>query len=69
MKQPSSGVASTSSVAFAEAALAQPPVGEEGELDRRDRALDRHVDDVDHEAAAVEALQRLAERRPRRSSS
>ena len=32
--------------AVADSALAQVPVGEEGELERRDRALDRHVDEV-----------------------
>ena len=44
----------------ADAALAEVPVGEEGELERRDRALDRHVDEVDDQAAAVEALERAA---------
>ena len=44
--------------AVADAALAQVPVGEEGELERRDRALDRHVDEVHDEPAAVEALER-----------
>ena len=39
----------------ADAALAQVPVGQEAELERRDRALDRHVDRVDDEPAAVEA--------------
>ena len=46
----------------ADPALAQVPVGEEGELERRDRALDRHVDQVHDEPAAVEALERTAER-------
>ena len=49
--------------AVADAALAEVPVGEERELERRDRALDRHVDEVDDEAAAVEALERRAQRR------
>ena len=44
--------------AVADAALAQVPVGEEGELERRDRALDRHVDQVHDQPAAVEALER-----------
>ncbi len=48
--------------ACADSALAQVPVGEEGELDRRDRALDRHVGDVHDEPAAVEALERPRER-------
>ena len=48
--------------AVADAALAQVPVGEEGELERRDRALDRHVDEVHDEAAAVEALERPSQR-------
>ena len=51
--------------ARADAALAQVPVGEEGELDRRDRALDRHVGDVHDEPAAVEALERAARARSR----
>ena len=46
--------------AVADPALAQVPVGEEGELERRDRALDRHVDEVHDQAAAVEALERAA---------
>ena len=37
------------------------PVGEEHELERRDRALDRHVDDVHDQPAAVEPLERLTE--------
>ena len=49
--------------ACADSALAQVPVGEEGELDRRYRALDRHVGDVHDEPAAVEARQRPLERR------
>ena len=44
-------------------ALAEVPVGEERELERRDRALDRQVDEVDDEATAVEALERRRERR------
>ena len=47
---------------IADPALAQVPVGEERELERRDRALDRHVDEVHDEPAAVEALQRLTQR-------
>ena len=46
----------------ADAALVEVPVGEEAELERRDRALDRHVDDVDDHAAAVERGERRAER-------
>ena len=38
----------------ADPALGEIPVGQEAELQRRDRALDRHVDHVDHELAAVE---------------
>ena len=49
--------------ACADSALAQVPVGEEGELDRRDRALDRHVGDVHDQPAAVEALERALQRR------
>ena len=45
----------------ADAALAQVPVGEEGELDRRDRALDRHVGDVHDQPAALEPLERAVE--------
>ena len=43
----------------AEAVLAQPGLGEEGELQRGHGALDRHLGDVDDEAAAVEALERV----------
>ena len=46
----------------ADAALAEVPVGEEAELERRDRALDRHVDHVHDEPAAVEG-------RPARAAS
>ena len=48
--------------AVADPALAEVPVGEEGELERRDRALDRHVDEVHDEATAVEALERSLQR-------
>ncbi len=48
--------------AVADPALAQVPVGEEGELERRDGALDRHVDQVHYEAASVEALERTLQR-------
>ena len=63
VKAPSSGVAKTSSTALADSALAQVPVGEERELERRDRALDRHVDEVHDEPAAVEVLERSLQRR------
>ena len=46
-----------------DSALAQVPVGEKRELDRCDRALDRHVRDVDDQPAALEALKRTRERR------
>ncbi len=46
----------------AEAALAQEPVGEEGELERGDRAFDRHVDRVDDQPAGAEVAQRLLQR-------
>src|SRR5215207_3850179 len=46
----------------ADPALAQVPVGEEGELERRDRALDRHVDQVHDQPPAIEALERTAKR-------
>ena len=46
-----------------DSALPEVPLGEERELERRDRALDRHVDEVDHDASAVEALERRRERR------
>ena len=45
----------------ADAALGEVPVGQEAELERRDRALDRHVDHVHHEPAAVEGGQRGGE--------
>ena len=44
-----------------DAAPAEVVVGEEAELQRRDRALDRHVDDVDDQPAAVEPGQRPAQ--------
>ncbi len=43
----------------ADPALAEVPVGQEAELDRGDRALDRHVDDVHRDPAAVEPRQRV----------
>jgi hypothetical protein len=39
----------------ADAALAEVPVGQEAELQRSDRALDRHVDRVDDQPACFEA--------------
>ena len=45
----------------AELPLTQVPVGQEGELERSDRALDRHVDEVDDQPAAVEAVEGLPE--------
>ena len=55
----------------AHAALAQEPVGEEAELERRDRALDRHVDQVHDQPPALEArpARRAAPPRPRPSRS
>ena len=47
----------------ANATLAQVPVGEEGELQRSNRALDGHVDQIDDEASAFEALERVVQRR------
>ena len=47
----------------ADATLAQVPVGEERELERRNRALDRHVDQIDDEASALKALKRVVKRR------
>ena len=44
--------------AGAHPALTQVPVREEGELERRNRALDRHVDEVHDQPAAVEPVQR-----------
>ena len=38
----------------ADAPLVEEPVGQEGELQRRNRALDRHVDDVDDQPTTVE---------------
>jgi hypothetical protein len=43
-------------------ALVQVPVGEEDELERSDRTLDRHVDQVHEQAAAVELLERSLQR-------
>ncbi len=45
----------------AQAVLAQPRLGEEGELQRSDRALDRHVGDVHDQAAVVERRQRVGQ--------
>src|SRR4249919_2258440 len=47
----------------ADATLAQVPVGEEGKLERSNRTLDRHVDEIDDEASALEALERAVQRR------
>ena len=44
--------------AIADPTFAEVPVGEEAELQRCDRALDRQVDHVDHQPAAVEGGQR-----------
>ena len=46
---------------LARPALPEPRVGQERELQRRDRALDRHVGDVDDEASAPEHAQGLAQ--------
>ncbi len=46
-----------------DAALLEVPVGEERELQRRHRALDRHVDDVHDQPAAGNALERGVQRR------
>ncbi len=48
--------------AVAEALLAKVPVGEKGELERRDGALDRHLADVDDQASLAHAGDRLAHR-------
>ena len=45
-----------------DAAAAEVVVGEEAELQRRHRALDRHVHDADDQAAAGESVQRPAQR-------
>ena len=42
-------------------ALVEVPVGEEGELERGDRALDRQVDEVDDDPSRIEGLQRPCE--------
>ena len=57
VKAPSSGVTNVSSTSSRRPRCAQLPVGEEAELQRGHRALDRHVDHVDHETAPVEAIQ------------
>ena len=46
----------------ADALLVKVIVGEEGELERRHRALDRHVADVDDQPALGHAVERLAHR-------
>ena len=48
--------------AVPDAALAEVPVGEERELERCDRALDRHVDEVDDQPSSVEALEPCVKR-------
>ena len=48
--------------ALPDAVLPQPVVGEEGELHRRNRALDRHLGDVHDQASAPEAAHRLGQR-------
>ena len=48
--------------AVAQAVLAQPVVGEEGELQRRDGALDGHLGDVDDQASALEGGEVVAQR-------
>jgi hypothetical protein len=45
----------------ADVALAQIPVGEERELERRRRTLDRHVDHRHHQPAGVKALTRVVQ--------
>ena len=59
---PSSGVTYVIWTRSRMPALVEVPVGEEAELERGDRALDRHVDDVDDEPAAVERRQRGCQR-------
>jgi hypothetical protein len=46
----------------AHAALGEERLGQEQELERRDRALDRHLGDVDHQPPPGEALERVAQR-------
>ena len=46
----------------ADASFAKVPVGEEGELERCERALDRHVDEVHDETTAVEPLEPVTQR-------
>ena len=45
----------------ADAPLAEVIVGQEAELQRRDRAFNRHVDHVDYEPAAAEPLERAVQ--------
>ena len=45
----------------ADPALAEVPVGQEAELERRHRALDRQVDHVDHDPAPLEPVERRGE--------
>ena len=47
----------------ADTAFAQVPVGQEAELQRCDRALDRHVDQVHDQPATVEGPQSIAKSR------
>jgi hypothetical protein len=58
---PGSGVTYTSST-VAQTAVAEERLGQERELQRRDRALDRHVDDVHHEPSTLEAIERVGQR-------
>ena len=46
---------------IAHTALGEEGIGEEDELERRHRALDRHLDDVEHEPTALPFGQNLAE--------
>ena len=46
---------------IAHAPLPEVRVGEEGELQRRDRAFDRHVDDVDDQPSTVPGGQLVAQ--------
>ncbi len=43
--------------------MGEEPVGEEAELERRDWALDRHVDDVHDQATTSEPVERRLQRR------
>jgi cytosine/adenosine deaminase-related metal-dependent hydrolase len=57
-----SGVTKFSSTSVPHSLLAEEPVSEETELEGRDGALDRHLDDVDDEASTVEPLKALGQR-------